>query len=192
MASLKVGDEFPTGVTFSYVPYAEENKEVTSCGIPINYDASKGSFFSFHPAKPPAAPLLWTFTDYHVQNGLTRKSLSSLCKHHHSSNSRFSSVGRVPGSSRCKFWYLGEFWESWADFRHHSPGAFTPGCSARHLPPYIEKLPLLKAKGVDIVACIAFNDAWVMSAWGKANGVKDEIVRLLVSHLSVKNTFPQK
>ena len=57
-----------------------------------------------------------------------------------------------------------------------SPGAFTPGCSARHLPPYIEKLPLLKSKGVDIVACIAFNDAWVMSAWGKANGVKDEIV----------------
>jgi len=42
MESLKVGDQLPTGVTFSYVPYAEENKEVTSCGIPVNYDASKG------------------------------------------------------------------------------------------------------------------------------------------------------
>jgi alkyl hydroperoxide reductase 1 len=56
------------------------------------------------------------------------------------------------------------------------PGAFTPGCSARHLPPYIEKLQEIKGKGVDIVAVVAFNDAWVMSAWGKANGVKDEIL----------------
>lgn len=58
------------------------------------------------------------------------------------------------------------------------PGAFTPGCSVKHLPGYIENLPKLKAKGVDIVAVIAFNDAWVMSAWGKANGIKgDDIVR---------------
>src|SRR4051794_5254736 len=58
------------------------------------------------------------------------------------------------------------------------PGAFTPGCSAKHLPGYIENLAALKAKGVDIVATIAFNDAWVMSAWGKANGIKnDDIVR---------------
>jgi hypothetical protein len=56
-------------------------------------------------------------------------------------------------------------------------GAFTPGCSAKHLPPYIENLKAIKDKGVDIVAVVAFNDAWVMSAWGKANGVKgDDIV----------------
>lgn len=57
------------------------------------------------------------------------------------------------------------------------PGAFTPGCSVRHLPGYIEKLEEIKGKGVDVVAVLAFNDAWVMSAWSKANNVKnDEIV----------------
>jgi peroxiredoxin len=62
------------------------------------------------------------------------------------------------------------------------PGAFTPGCSARHLPGYIENLSKLKSKGVDIVAVIAFNDAWVMSAWGKANNIKgDDIVRAYAS-----------
>lgn len=61
------------------------------------------------------------------------------------------------------------------------PGAFTPGCSAKHLPGFIENLSTLKKKGVDIVACIAYNDAFVMSAWGKANGIKDDsIVRPLV------------
>lgn len=49
MASLKVGDSFPEGVVFSYVPYTEEKGDITACGIPINYDASKGvsrPFFS--------------------------------------------------------------------------------------------------------------------------------------------------
>ena len=54
------------------------------------------------------------------------------------------------------------------------PGAFTPGCSVRHLPPYIDKLDIIKDKGVDVVAVIAFNDAWVMSAWSKANGIKND------------------
>ena len=68
----------------------------------------------------------------------------------------------------------------------HPEGAFTPGCSANHLPPYIQKLDQLKSKGVDTVAVIASNDAWVMSAWGKVNGVKgDDIVRLLYPHLLV-------
>jgi hypothetical protein len=44
MASPKVGDSFPEGVVFSYVPYTEEKGEITACGIPINYDASKGLF----------------------------------------------------------------------------------------------------------------------------------------------------
>jgi alkyl hydroperoxide reductase 1 len=59
------------------------------------------------------------------------------------------------------------------------PGAFTPVCSAAHVPGYIENLPKLKAKGVDAIAVLAYNDAYVMSAWGKANGVKgDDIVSL--------------
>jgi alkyl hydroperoxide reductase 1 len=64
------------------------------------------------------------------------------------------------------------------------PGAFTPGCQARHLPPYIEKIGELKSKGVDIVACIASNDSWVMNAWGKVNGVKgDDIVSLRIHRI---------
>ena len=54
------------------------------------------------------------------------------------------------------------------------PGAFTPGCQAMHLPPYIQKLPELQSKGVDVVAVIASNDAWVMNAWGKVNRVKGD------------------
>jgi hypothetical protein len=61
-------------------------------------------------------------------------------------------------------------------------GAFTPGCQGRHLPGYIEHLGELKAKGVDIIAFIATNDAFVMSAWGKVNKVSGEdIVRLYSS-----------
>jgi peroxiredoxin len=68
----------------------------------------------------------------------------------------------------------------WADKKvvlFSVPGAFTPGCSVKHLPGYINNLSKLKEKGVDVVAVIAFNDSWVMSAWGKANGIKgDDIV----------------
>ena len=93
--------------TTSYVPWTPESSDLTSCGMPQNYNASK----------------------------------------------------------------------EWANKKvvlFAVPGAFTPGCSARHLPPYIEKLQEIKSKGVDVVAVLAFNDAWVMSAWGKANGVKND------------------
>jgi peroxiredoxin len=50
------------------------------------------------------------------------------------------------------------------------PGAFTPTCSARHLPSFIEKGEELKAKGVDEIAATAVNDAFVMGAWGKQAG----------------------
>ena len=50
------------------------------------------------------------------------------------------------------------------------PGAYTPTCSARHLPSYVEKASELKGKGVDEIACISVNDAFVMSAWNKSDG----------------------
>lgn len=53
------------------------------------------------------------------------------------------------------------------------PGAFTPTCSARHLPGYVEKAEELKAKGVDEIAATAVNDAFVMGAWNKAAGSDD-------------------
>jgi peroxiredoxin len=53
------------------------------------------------------------------------------------------------------------------------PGAFTPTCSARHLPGYVEKAAELKAKGVDEIAATAVNDAFVMGAWNKAVGSED-------------------
>jgi len=112
MAGLKTGDDFPSDVVFSYVPYTPETSDITSCGIPVNFAASK----------------------------------------------------------------------EWADKKvvlFAVPGAFTPGCSVRHLPGYIEKLEDIKGKSVDVVAVLAFNDAWVMSAWGKANGIKGDDILFL-------------
>lgn len=53
------------------------------------------------------------------------------------------------------------------------PGAFTPTCSAKHLPGYVEKAAELKSKGVDEIACTAVNDAFVMGAWNEAAGSDD-------------------
>jgi peroxiredoxin len=58
------------------------------------------------------------------------------------------------------------------------PGAFTPTCSAKHLPSYIEKADALKAKGVDEIACTAVNDAFVMGAWSKANEADGKVTML--------------
>ncbi len=58
------------------------------------------------------------------------------------------------------------------------PGAFTPTCSARHLPGYVENADALSAKGVDTIACMSVNDAFVMGAWGKDQGVGENIVML--------------
>lgn len=58
------------------------------------------------------------------------------------------------------------------------PGAFTPTCSARHLPSYVEKSEALKAKGIDAIACTSVNDVFVMAAWAKDQGIKGEILML--------------
>ena len=53
------------------------------------------------------------------------------------------------------------------------PGAFTPTCSARHLPSYVEKAEELKGQGIDEIACISVNDPFVMGAWGQRDGSED-------------------
>lgn len=58
------------------------------------------------------------------------------------------------------------------------PGAFTPTCSAKHLPGYIDNLAAFKAKGIDTVACMAVNDAFVMEAWAKSQAVPEDILML--------------
>lgn len=58
------------------------------------------------------------------------------------------------------------------------PGAFTPGCSKTHLPGYVKEAETLKSKGVDLVACVAVNDAFVMTEWGKAHQADDKVTLL--------------
>ena len=58
------------------------------------------------------------------------------------------------------------------------PGAFTPTCSAKHLPGFMEHAAELKAKGVDLIACVSVNDVFVMDAWGKSQNVGDDVLML--------------
>jgi len=110
MAPLKVGDKFPEGVKFDWVPITD--LDATNCGRPQEYDANKN----------------WAGKKVVIVS---------------------------------------------------VPGAFTPGCQANHLPPYIKKLDDLKSKGVDLVAVIASNDGWVMNAWGKVNKVSGDDILFL-------------
>ena len=55
------------------------------------------------------------------------------------------------------------------------PGAFTPTCSARHLPSFLDHYDAIKSKGVDAIGCLAVNDAHVMKAWGDATGASGKI-----------------
>ena len=58
------------------------------------------------------------------------------------------------------------------------PGAFTPTCSAKHLPGFVQNADALKAKGVDTIACTAANDVFVMAAWGKDQGCGNKVTML--------------
>jgi peroxiredoxin len=58
------------------------------------------------------------------------------------------------------------------------PGAFTPTCSARHLPGFLESADEIFSRGVDTIAFTAVNDVWVMDAWGRDQGVGDRILML--------------
>ncbi|KIK26357.1 hypothetical protein PISMIDRAFT_273793 [Pisolithus microcarpus 441] len=58
------------------------------------------------------------------------------------------------------------------------PGAFTPTCHVNHLPPFLARYDEFKAKGVDIIAVLAANDAFVMSGWARVEGLKDKILAL--------------
>ncbi len=58
------------------------------------------------------------------------------------------------------------------------PGAFTPTCSAKHVPGFVNSFDQIKAKGVDTIACVSVNDAFVMGAWGKDQKSGDKVMML--------------
>ena len=62
------------------------------------------------------------------------------------------------------------------------PGAFTPTCSAKHLPGFVTTIDQLREKNIEKIICISINDPFVMDAWGKAHNVKDKILMVADSN----------
>ena len=73
---------------------------------------------------------------------------------------------------------LGELLEGKKVILFGVPGAYTPVCSTQHLPGYIEQYERLRAEGVDAIGCIAVNDPFVMSEWGKLHGANGKVLML--------------
>ena len=84
----------------------------------------------------------------------------------------------VPGSEGMKTMSTDEVFGGKTVALFAVPGAFTPTCSAKHLPSFKENADALKAKGVDTIACTAVNDHFVMGAWAKDQDVSNDIVML--------------
>lgn len=152
MTALKPGDTFPEDVKFSYIPYTPEIDAVTSCGIPQPYDASKGKRARSSSPLIMVLPCLLPSSSS-ITNG--KQKLNALLTY------------LLP--------HIAEFKEK-KIVLVAVPGAFTPTCQNQHVTGFIKLLPELKKKGVDQVVVVAYNDAFVMSAWGKANGVKDDSI----------------
>jgi glutaredoxin/glutathione-dependent peroxiredoxin len=72
----------------------------------------------------------------------------------------------------------GEFFKGKTVVLFAVPGAFTPTCSVKHLPGFVEKASEIKGKGVDVVACLSVNDAFVMNAWGKDQKAEGKVQML--------------
>jgi peroxiredoxin len=85
---------------------------------------------------------------------------------------------RTPGPEGPQPVSTGELFATGRTVLFGVPGAFTPGCDRIHLPGFVQQADELRAKGVDRIACVAVNDAFVMKAWGDAHDVGDKIVML--------------
>jgi len=170
MSAPKIGDQFPADTKFTYIPYQKEQADFKTCGVPIPYNASQGKSIPLHHPQSHNLPIS------------RRSPPVSLRSPSNPLRSPFNFRPLHPTFHACSSRPQANPSPEWQDKKvvlFALPGAFTPTCSGTHLPDYIAKLSDLRAKGVDVVAVLASNDPFVMSAWAKANGVKDDSILFL-------------